>query len=87
MTELRDALADFNRQDERRARLADAMLAALDSGTRQVDLVRATGYTREHVRRLVNDAKRRRAKRIAAARSASSAPVPQSHDTTSSEKE
>src|SRR5690348_17102131 len=36
------------------ARLAErsAIMAALDSGIRQVDVVAVTGYTREHVRRL-----------------------------------
>lgn len=36
------------------ARLAEraAILAALESGLRQVDVVEITGYTREHVRRL-----------------------------------
>ena len=36
------------------ARLAEraAILAALESGIKQVDVVNITGYTREHVRRL-----------------------------------
>ncbi|MBW0088265.1 hypothetical protein I4I73_03420 [Pseudonocardia sp. KRD-184] len=38
------------------ARLAEraAILAALEDGMRQVDVVGITGYTREHVRRLAD---------------------------------
>jgi hypothetical protein len=61
MTEVRTALADMNRQDERRARLADALLEATEAGIRQKDLVAETGYTREHIRRLVDAARKRRA--------------------------
>lgn len=61
MTELRAAVADLQRQDERRARVADALLEATDAGVKQVELVRETGFTREHVRRLVNEARKRRA--------------------------
>lgn len=35
--------------------------AALDDGVKQVDIVKATGYTREHIRRLVDDERRKRA--------------------------
>jgi DNA-binding transcriptional regulator LsrR (DeoR family) len=62
MTELRAAVADLRRQDERRARVADALLKATDAGIKQVELVKETGFTREHVRRLVNEARDRRAK-------------------------
>ena len=61
MTELRLALEDLRRQDERRARLADALLKATEAGIKQKDLVTETGYTREHVRRLVEAARKRRA--------------------------
>ncbi|MFE0589158.1 hypothetical protein [Micromonospora echinospora] len=36
-----------------RTRLADAIVAAARSGMRQVDIVRATGYTRERVRQIL----------------------------------
>ncbi|MEV0330130.1 hypothetical protein AB0H63_27300 [Micromonospora echinospora] len=36
-----------------RARLADAIVAAARGGMRQVDIVRATGYTRERVRQIL----------------------------------
>jgi hypothetical protein len=62
MTEVRTALADLNRQDERRARLADALLEATDAGVQQKNLVAETGYTREHIRRLVGAARARRTK-------------------------
>lgn len=60
MTEVRLALEDLRRQDERRARLADALLKATEAGVKQKDLVTETGYTREHVRRLVVEARKRR---------------------------
>lgn len=60
MTELRLAMEDLNRQDERRARVANALLEATEAGIKQKDLVTETGYTREHVRRLVVEARRRR---------------------------
>lgn len=60
MTELRLAMEDLNRQDERRARVANALLEATEAGAKQKDLVTETGYTREHIRRLVIDARRRR---------------------------
>jgi hypothetical protein len=62
MSGVRTALADLNRQDERRARLADALLEAIDAGIQQKLLVAETGYTREHIRRLVVAARERRAK-------------------------
>lgn len=60
MTGVRTALVDLNRQDERRARLADALLEAIDAGVQQKLLVAETGYTREHIRRLVVAARKRR---------------------------
>lgn len=60
MTEVRAALADLNRQEERRARLADALLEATNAGIQQKILVAETGYTREHIRRLVTAARKRR---------------------------
>jgi len=40
--------------------LADAMADAIDAGMKQSEVVQATGYTREHVRRLVREARERR---------------------------
>lgn len=42
--------------DERRAWLAEAIVAADRAGVRQADIVRITGYTRERVRQLVRAA-------------------------------
>ncbi|MCX4472793.1 hypothetical protein C5N14_09485 [Micromonospora sp. MW-13] len=36
-----------------RSRLAEAIVEAARSGTRQVDIVRATGYTRERIRQIL----------------------------------
>jgi F0F1-type ATP synthase membrane subunit b/b' len=36
-----------------RSRLAEAIVAAARDGMRQVDIVRATGYTRERVRQIL----------------------------------
>lgn len=41
--------------EKRRAELAEAIAAAAQAGTRQVDIVRITGYTRESIRRIVRD--------------------------------
>jgi hypothetical protein len=41
------------RADDARAALAVAMAAAIEEGMRQSEVVKMTGYTREHVRRLV----------------------------------
>ena len=42
--------------DRKRRDLADAIgYAALVEGRRQTDLVSATGYTREHIRRICRD--------------------------------
>ena len=61
MTELQAAVIDFQLQEKRRQRLGDALLAAMEAGVRQKDLVVETGYTREHIRRLVEAARKRRA--------------------------
>lgn len=57
MTELKAAARTFRRAQERadaaHARMVEAMRAAAETGARQVDIVRETGYTREHVRRLL----------------------------------
>lgn len=59
MTELRAAAATYRRavkrQEDARQRLVEAMKAASEAGVRQVRLVELTGYTREHVRRLLKD--------------------------------
>lgn len=60
MTELLDAVADVRAQPERLARVGAALVEALDAGKRQKDLVAATGYTRESIRRLVEDERIRR---------------------------
>src|SRR5947208_2248457 len=39
----------------------EIVAAALDEDVKQVDIVKATGYTREHIRRLVEKAKEDRA--------------------------
>jgi predicted transcriptional regulator len=41
--------------DRKREDLAWAIAAAAQNGTRQTEIVRITGYTREHVRRIVKD--------------------------------
>lgn len=60
MTELMEALADVRAQQQRLARLGSALYEALETGMRQKDLAAATGYTRESIRRLVEDEKIRR---------------------------
>ena len=60
MTELLEAVADVRAQPERLAKVGAALYEALKAGERQKDLVAATGYTRESVRRLVEDEKIRR---------------------------
>jgi hypothetical protein len=60
MTELMEAVADVRAQPERLARLGAALIDALKSGKRQKDLVTATGYTRESIRRLVEEERIRR---------------------------
>nr|BFE31356.1 hypothetical protein GCM10010200_036070 [Actinomadura rugatobispora] len=41
------------RLDEAHEHLRETLRAARDAGVRQVELVEETGYTREHVRRLL----------------------------------
>lgn len=57
MTELRAAAAAFHRvqtqHEKARERLADAIRRANEAGVRQVEIIRISGYTREHVRRLL----------------------------------
>jgi hypothetical protein len=57
MTELQRAAAAYRRAQQRQEaahdRLVEAMRAASEAGVRQVRLVQVTGYTREHVRRLL----------------------------------
>lgn len=43
------------RAEDARAALALAMAAAIEEGMRQSDVAKLTGYTREHVRRLVRE--------------------------------
>jgi ABC-type branched-subunit amino acid transport system substrate-binding protein len=50
------------RADDARAALAIAMADAMSEGMRQSDVVAETGYTREHVRRLVGEVEEQRAK-------------------------
>jgi predicted transcriptional regulator len=42
--------------DERRAALAEAIVAAAHAGRAQGEIVQVTGYTREHIRRIVKAA-------------------------------
>jgi hypothetical protein len=42
--------------DSRRQALAAAIVAAANSGVRQTEIVRITGYTREHIRQVVKAA-------------------------------
>jgi len=53
-------LAD-KRADDARAALAIAMADAIRDGMRQGEVVDVTGYTREHVRRLVREVEDQRA--------------------------
>jgi len=54
--QVRTALARLRRLEAQtkaaREDVATAVVAALEAGTKQVQLVRITGYTREHIRRL-----------------------------------
>jgi hypothetical protein len=45
------------RAEQTRALLYMAIAEASDAGVRQADLVRVTGYTREHIRQIVKAAK------------------------------
>lgn len=49
------------RAEDARAALAIAMADAIRDGARQGDVVAVTGYTREHVRRLVREVEDQRA--------------------------
>lgn len=60
MTELDAAVADARAQADRLLRVAAALYEADRAGVKQVDLVRRTGYTREHIRRRIEDEKIRR---------------------------
>lgn len=60
MTELTQALADVQDQPKRIARLAAALYEADKAGKRQVELVQATGLTRETIRRHIEDERIRR---------------------------
>jgi Zn-dependent M32 family carboxypeptidase len=44
-------------EEEARRELYAAILDSIDQGARQVDIVRVTGYTREHIRQLVRAAR------------------------------
>ncbi|MFH8792246.1 hypothetical protein [Streptomyces sp. NPDC017941] len=48
------------RADDARAALAIAMAEAMQMGMRQSEVVAETGYTREHVRRLVREVEEQR---------------------------
>ena len=58
---VRAKTAAENRADDARAALALAMADAVHAGMRQSDVVAMTGYTREHVRRLVREVEERQA--------------------------
>jgi flagellar biosynthesis regulator FlaF len=62
MTELLEAVAEVSkdREERRLLRVAAALYEAMAAGVRQRDLVAATGYTRETIRRHVEDEKIRR---------------------------
>jgi hypothetical protein len=52
-TAVRRHKAAQKRLDETHRQLRETLKAASDAGVRQVELVQLTGYTREHVRRLL----------------------------------
>jgi hypothetical protein len=66
VTALRKAVRAKNaaekRADDARAALAIAMADAIRQGMRQGEVVALTGYTREHVRRLVREVEEQSAK-------------------------
>lgn len=70
VTALRKAVraktAAEKRAEDARAALAVAMSDAIREGMRQGDVVELTGYTREHVRRLVREVEDQRAARTIA---------------------
>jgi len=59
-TPLHKATAAYKRAqavvEQRRLDLAEEIVKADRDGMRQVDIVKVTGYTREHVRRIIRDA-------------------------------
>lgn len=59
---VRAKTAAEKRADDARAALAVAMADAIREGMRQSDVVAMTGYTREHVRRLVREVEDQQAK-------------------------
>lgn len=59
---VRAKTAAEKRADDARAALAIAMADAIREGMRQGEVVELTGYTREHVRRLVREVEEQRAK-------------------------
>lgn len=60
MQELAEAVEDIRQQDQRLLRFAAALYVASKAGVRQVDMVRTTGYTREQIRRYIEDERIRR---------------------------
>lgn len=58
---VRTKTAAEKRADDARAALAIAMAEAIREGMRQSEVVMMTGYTREHVRRLVREVEEQRA--------------------------
>jgi hypothetical protein len=60
MQELKEAVEDLRAHDQRLRRFAAALYAADKEGIKQVDLVALTGYTREQIRRHVEDERIRR---------------------------
>jgi CRP-like cAMP-binding protein len=64
VTALRKAVRAKNtaekRADDARAALAIAMADAMRQGMKQAEVVEETGYTREHVRRLVREVEEQR---------------------------
>jgi flagellar biosynthesis/type III secretory pathway protein FliH len=58
---VRAKTAAEKRADDARAALAIAMADAIREGMRQGEVVEMTGYTREHVRRLVREVEEQRA--------------------------
>jgi hypothetical protein len=62
MTELLEAVADASKEarEQRILRMAAALYEADRQGVRQVELVKATGLTRETIRRHIEDEKIRR---------------------------
>lgn len=62
MTELLEAVADNTPEakEQRLLRVAAALYEADKAGVKQVELARSTGYTRESIRRHVEDEKIRR---------------------------